>query len=147
MTELNPALSGRVKVDINESEVYTVDEAGYRLTNINQANKVSLQIAFVGAVLSVSNSFWDTYFPFIADAPVSALGGNNKLAAIKTMTDIFQQSIIMLKDDAITSDQDSVKNDLVRQMIRNDKNIKNAYDLTMTGGTLEEQHTKINRLN
>jgi len=147
MTELNPALSGRVKVDNAESEVYTVDEAGDRLTNINQANKVSLQIAFVAAVLSVSNSFWDTYFPFIADAPITALGGNNKLATINAMADIFQQSIIMLKDDAITSDQDSVKNDLVRQMIRNDKNIKNAYELTMTGGTLEEQHTKTSRLN
>ncbi len=143
MTELNPALSGQVKVDRGESEVYTVDESENRLTNINQANKVSLQIAFVAAVLSVSNSFWGTHFPFIADAPISALGGNNKLAAIKTMNSIFEQSILILKDDAVTSEPDSIKNDLIRQLIREDGNIKNSYELSMIGGTLEEQHTKV----
>ncbi len=146
MTELNPALSGQVKVDIVESEVYTIDESGNRLININQANKVSLQIAFVAAVLSVSNSFWGTHFPFIADAPISALGGNNKLAAIKTMRSIFEQSILILKDDAITNDKDSIDNDPVRQLIREDSNIKNSYELTMTGDTLQEQRTKVVKL-
>lgn len=146
MTEKNSALSGKVKVDYDLREVYTVDEAGNRLFNINQANKVSLQISFVGAVLSVSNKFWNTYFPFIADAPISALGGNNKVNTVETMIDIFNQSIIILKDDAVTDDQNSVRNDLTRNLINKSERIEYAYELSMVGTTLEEQHTKIDKL-
>lgn len=143
MTAKNKALSGTVKVDYDLKEVYTTDENQNRLHNINQANKVSLQISFVAAVLSVSNKFWSTYFPFIADAPISALGGNNKLTAIETMADIFNQSVIILKDDAVTVDSESVKNDLVRQLIQSESKIKNAYELKMSGTTMDEQHTQI----
>lgn len=133
MTQKNSALSGKVKVDYDLKEVYTIDEAGNRLFNINQANKVSLQISFVGAVLSVSNKFWNTYFPFIADAPISALGGNNKVNTVETMIDIFNQSIIILKDDAVTDDQDSVRNDLTRNLINKSDRIEHAYELSMVG--------------
>lgn len=146
MTLKNTALSGRVKVDYDNKEVYTVAEDGSRLYNINQANKVSLQISFVAAVLSVSNNFWDEYFPFIADAPISALGGNNKLTAVDTMIDIFNQSIIILKDDAVTSDPDSIKNDLTRSLIKSNGTIRNAYELVMVGDSVEEQHTIIKKL-
>jgi len=146
MTEKNTALSGKVKVDYDLKEVYTVDESGKRLFNINQANKVSLQISFVAAVLSVSNKFWSTNFPFIADAPISALGGNNKLTTINTMLDIFKQAIIILKDDAVTTDPDSVRNDLVRNLVANNNTIQYAYELKMRGNNLEEQHTQIVKL-
>lgn len=146
MTEKNPALSGQVKVDYDSREVYTVDETEHRMQNINQANKVSLQIAFVAAILSVSNKFWNTYFPFIADAPISALGGNNKITAVETMTDIFNQSIIILKDDVVTDDPESVRNDLIRNMIQKQSNIKYAYELRMEGETLDEQRTKSKKL-
>lgn len=142
MTEKNPALSGQVKVDYENREVHMIDEAGNRLQNINQANKVSLQIAFVAAILSVSNKFWNTYFPFIADAPISALGGNNKITAVETMTDIFNQSIIILKDDAVTDDPDSLRNDLIRNMIQSNGKIKKAYELKMEGEEIDEQRTK-----
>lgn len=143
MTKHNPALSGRVKVDYDLKEVYTIDEGNKRLFNINQANKVSLQISFVAAVLSVSNDFWNTYFPFVADAPISALGGNNKATTIQTMMDIFKQSIIILKDDADTDDPDSLRNDIVRNMVQSSPRVKYAYELKTVGGTVNEQHTKI----
>ena len=146
MTEKNAALSGKVKVDYENQEVYTIDETDIRLQNINQANKVSLQISFVAAILSVSNKFWNTYFPFIADAPISALGGNNKLTAVETMIEIFNQSIIILKDDAVTDDPDTLRNDLIRNLIQNDNNIRNSFELKMEGDTLDEQHTKIVKL-
>ena len=146
MTEKNAALSGKVKVDYDLKEVYTIDESGNRLFNINQANKVSLQISFVGAVLSVSNKFWNTYFPFIADAPISALGGNNKITAVETMITIFNQSIIILKDDAVTDDAQSVRNDLTRKLIQKTSSIENAYELKMVGDKVGKQHTKIEKI-
>ena len=147
MTKTNAALSGIVRVDYDNQEIFTVDEQGRRMTNINQANKVSLQIAFVAAVLSVSNKIWDNHFPFVADAPISALGGNNKLSAIKTMIDIFRQSIIILKDDAQLDSPESVRNDEVRQLIQKNQKIHNAYELRMVSNmSIEEQNTEVIKL-
>lgn len=142
MTRTNSALSGKVRVDYYNEEVYTIDELGRPLTNINQANKVSLQISFVAAVLSVSNKIWENHFPFVADAPISALGGNNKISAIKTIIDIFKQSIVILKDDADTSNPGNLKNEQVRQLIKINNKIKNAYELSMQGDLIEDQRTK-----
>lgn len=146
MTKANPALSGKVRIDYENREVYTVDENGQPLTNINQANKVSLQISFVAAVLSVSNKIWEKHFPFVADAPISALGGNNKINAIKTIIDIFRQSIVIIKDDADLENEDSVKNDLVRQLIQKNQKILNAYELRMEGNKIEDQKTQMSKL-
>lgn len=147
MTKNNSALSGTVRVDYSNKEVYPVDEHGRRMININQANKVSLQISFVAAVLSVSNNIWEKHFPFVADAPISALGGNNKLSAIKTMIDIFRQSIIILKDDASLSNLESVNHDEVRQLINRNSKIGNAYELKMhIGKDSDEQYTQVIKL-
>lgn len=147
MTKNNATLSGTVRVDYSNQEVYPVDEQGRRMTNINQANKVSLQISFVAAVLSVSNKIWDNHFPFVADAPISALGGNNKLSAIKTMIDIFRQSIIILKDDASSENPNSIKNDEVRQLIQKNIKIRHAYELKMsTNSSSIEQYTEVIKL-
>jgi DNA sulfur modification protein DndD len=146
MTSKNLAMSGEVKVDHNNNEVYIVDDVGERQYNINQANKVSLQISFVAAVLKVSNKFWEMSFPFIADAPISALGGNNKIMAVETIKDIFEQSIIILKDDAITGNIESIRNDPIRIMIKNDDGIKNAYELSLIGDNVSEQDTNNERL-
>jgi len=146
MTKTNPALSGRVRINYDNQEVYTIDEEGLPMVNINQANKVSLQISFVAAVLSVSNKIWERHFPFVADAPISALGGNNKVSAIRTMIDIFRQSIVILKDDADVTNKDSLQNDQVRQLIQKNSKIHNAYELRMEGGTIEEQKTVVLKL-
>lgn len=147
MTKSNAALSGLVRVDYDNQEIFTVDEQGRRMTNINQANKVSLQIAFVAAVLSVSNKIWENHFPFVADAPISALGGNNKLSAIKTMIDIFRQSIIILKDDAQLHSPESIRNDEVRQLIQKNQKIHHAYELRMGSNTsIEGQNTEVIKL-
>ena len=148
MTQGSEALSGKVKVDYQAREVYVIDETGTRVSNINQANKVSLQIAFVAAVLSVSNKIWGSYFPFVADAPISALGGNNKIGAIKTMISIFRQSIIILKDDARTGNEESLQNDEVRQLIQYNPKIKHAYELSIdrSAGKVLEQFTTVSTL-
>lgn len=148
MTQGSETLSGKVKVDYQAREVYVIDETGTRVSNINQANKVSLQIAFVAAVLSVSNKIWGSYFPFVADAPISALGGNNKIGAIKTMISIFRQSIIILKDDARTGNEESLRNDEVRQLIQYNPQIKHAYELSIdrSAGKVLEQFTTVSTL-
>ena len=55
-------------------------------------------------------------------------------------------SIIILKDDAITDDPISIRQDLVRNLIKEDDRISHAYELLMEGETLNEQRTKIRSL-
>jgi len=62
------------------------------------------------------------------------------------MSNIFKQSIIILKDDALTHDRINVKNDLVRNLIDADNKIKHAYELSMSGETIFEQITNIIKL-
>lgn len=147
MTDLNKAISGKVKIDPENNEIYTYDEEGNRIFNINQANKVSLQISFIAAILAVSNKFWNRNFPFIADAPISALGGDNKVPAVKTITEIFKQSIILLKDDVPSSIPKAVKDDPIRKMILDNKEINKSYELVMCDAKYErEQYTIIKNL-
>lgn len=147
MTELNKAISGKIKLDEENKEIYTIDEDGARIFNINQANKVSLQISFVAAILAVSYKFWNRYFPFIADAPISALGGDNKIPAIDTITKIFNQSIILLKDDVPSYEPEAIKNDNVRKLIKSNESISIAYEFLMSDAKVEkEQHTIIKKI-
>jgi DNA repair exonuclease SbcCD ATPase subunit len=131
MTANNKALYGRIRIDHKANEVYPVDVKGNRIQNINQANIVSIQIAFVAAVISVSSRFWNREFPFITDGPVTTLGGNNKLSALQTMGEIFGQAIIIMKDDALLSSDESKRNDLIRRFIQSNDKIGQAYELTM----------------
>ena len=147
MTELNEAQSGYVKVDYAQQEVYITNDRGERQENINQANRVSLQLAFISAMLQVSSEYWEDSFPFVADAPISALGGNNKLAAIGTMVNSFEQSIIILKDDLmIEAGKTDVSSDPVRRMALNDDQIPVVYELRMHGSDFDNQYTEVRRL-
>jgi DNA sulfur modification protein DndD len=146
MLASSESVSGNVVLDVEANEIYTVDEHGARIFNINQANKVSLQVAFVSAVLTVSGRFWNTQFPFVADAPESALGGNNRVTMLCTMWDVFPQSILIVKDSAVTSNQESVRSDALRRLISQDGRVKNAYELKMDGDSVVTQHTIIRRL-
>jgi len=75
-----------------------------------------------------------------------SFGGNNKVTAIETVIEIFNQSIVILKDDAVTHDPESVRKDVVRMMIKSNPKIVNAYEVLMEGASVEEQHTNIRKL-
>jgi len=49
------------------------------------------------------------------------------------MMDIFKQSVIILKDDADTTDNASVRNDVVRALIQTNKSVQYAYELKTIG--------------
>jgi hypothetical protein len=146
MLATSESISGNVILDAKANEIYTVDEHGSRIYNINQANKVSLQIAFVSAMLTVSNRFWNTQFPFVADAPESALDGNNRVTMLRTMWEVFPQSILIVKDTAITTNEESVRNDALRQLIAEDSRVQNAYELRLAGDSIATQQTMVRRL-
>ena len=144
MTKENPSFVGELKIDFEASDIYTQNSNGQRIYNINQANRISIQLAVIAGILTVANNQFGEQYPFITDAPISDLGGNNKIPTIRCMLNAFEQSILILKDDAT---RETVQNDEVRKLIQKDKNIGVAYELIVVPNEdLDMQYTKIKRI-
>lgn len=136
MTEQNDAIIGELKIDADKSDIYTVDEKGERIRNINQGNQISIQLAVIAGILSVvQEQFWIQY-PFISDGVLSDLGGDNKLSVIKTMVNAFEQLIIILKDDNVSKSETDY--DEIRELIKCDKDIEAAYELKLSEADAKE---------
>ena len=144
MTKKNSALPGTIKIDTDSSEIYTVDEEGVRIRNINQGNRISIQLAVIAGILSVAEEQFGQQYPFVTDAPVSALGGDNKVCTIQTMINAFEQSVIIIKDD---SSSENKSNDEIRKLINDDKNVGIAYELSLCKAeTSSDQYTVLKRI-
>lgn len=144
MTKENPSFVGELKIDFEASDIYTQNSNGQRIYNINQANRISIQLAVIAGILTVANNQFGEQYPFITDAPISDLGGNNKIPTIKCMVNAFEQSILILKDDAT---KETLPNDEVRKLIQKDKNISVAYELIVEPNEdLDMQYTKIKKI-
>lgn len=144
MTKNNTALSGKIKVDIKRSDIYTVDEDGNRIQNINQANRISIQLAIIAGILTIASEQFNVQYPFVTDAPVSNLGGDNKLNTIKTIINAFEQSIIILKDDAEST---SVDDDAIRELIKSSPDVGTAYELKISkADNITEQYTTVEKI-
>lgn len=144
MTKENAALVGDIKIDTSTSEIYTVDEQGYRIRNINQGNRISIQLAVIAGILTVAQEQFDQQYPFVTDAPVSTLGGDNKLSTVETMINCFEQSIIIIKDDTSTKNK---TNDEIRKLIKESDNVGLAYELSLSKAeNISDQYTTYKKI-
>ena len=144
MTRLNSGLVGNIKIDTQNSEIYTIDENGNRIRNINQGNRISIQLAVIAGILPVAQEEFGQQYPFVTDAPVSALGGDNKLSTIETMINAFEQSIIIVKDDSSSTNKN---NDEIRQLLTDNPYVGYVYELSMSKATSkDEQFTVITKV-
>ncbi|WP_288583529.1 AAA family ATPase [uncultured Treponema sp.] len=144
MTHENAAIVGDIKIDLQTSEIYTVDESGSRILNINQGNRISIQLAVIAGILTVAQEQFGIQYPFVTDAPVSHLGGDNKTSTIKTMVEAFEQSIIIIKDDTSTKNK---ANDEIRKFINESSDIETAYELILSKSeNISDQYTVIKKI-
>lgn len=144
MTHENAAIVGDIKIDLQTSEIYTVDENGSRILNINQGNRISIQLAVIAGILTVAQEQFGIQYPFVTDAPVSHLGGDNKTSTIKTIVKAFEQSIIIIKDDTSTKNK---ANDEIRKFINESSDIETAYELTLSKSeNINDQYTVIKKI-
>ena len=135
---------GKVVIDTDTSEIYTVDEKGTRIRNINQGNRISIQLAVIAGILTVAQDQFNQQYPFVTDAPVSALGGDNKLSTIKSMIDAFEQSIIIIKDDTSSKNK---TNDEIRDLIAKSKDVGIAYELSLSKtDSVSDQYTVVTKI-
>lgn len=144
MTQENAGIVGKVVIDTDTSEIYTVDEKGTRIRNINQGNRISIQLAVIAGILTVAQDQFNQQYPFVTDAPVSALGGDNKLSTIKSMIDAFEQSIIIIKDDTSSKNK---TNDEIRELIAKSKDVGIAYELSLSKtDSVSDQYTVVTKI-
>ena len=144
MTHENAAIVGDIKIDLQTSEIYTTDENGDRILNINQGNRISIQLAVIAGILTVAQEQFGIQYPFVTDAPVSHLGGDNKTSTIKTMVKAFEQSIIIIKDDTSTNNK---ANDEIRKFINESSSIETAYELSLSKAeNISDQYTVIKKI-
>lgn len=144
MTNENAGIVGNVVIDTETSEIYTVDEKGIRIRNINQGNRISIQLAVIAGILTVAQDQFNQQYPFVTDAPVSALGGDNKLSTVKTMINAFEQSIIIIKDDTSSKNK---TNDEIRELVKDSKDIGIAYELSLSKtDNVSDQYTVLTKI-
>lgn len=144
MTQENAGIVGKVVIDTDTSEIYTVDEKGTRIRNINQGNRISIQLAVIAGILTVAQDQFNQQYPFVTDAPVSALGGDNKLSTIKSMIDAFEQSIIIIKDDTSSKNK---TNDEIRDLIAKSNDVGIAYELSLSKtDSVSDQYTVVTKI-
>lgn len=139
MVSKNPALTGDVKIDKTNSEIYSVDSYGNQIKNINEGNRIAIQLAVAAGLLTVAGTQFRSCYPFVTDAPTSNMDAINKSETIKCMIDAFEQSIIIVKDDSLGQE------DPLYSLIRESKGIQRAYKLVINpaeSGLIEDQYTE-----
>lgn len=144
MTKENAALVGSIRINTETSEIYTVDEQGNRIRNINQGNRISIQLAVIAGILTVAQDQFGQQYPFVTDAPVSSLGGDNKQSTIKTILEAFEQSVIIIKDDTSSKNK---TNDEIRKLIFDSSDVGIAYELSLSkADNIQDQYTVVTRI-
>ena len=142
MTKNNPAIIGDIKIDLQNSELYTVDENGNKIRNMNTANVIIIRIAVLAGIMTIASEQFDIIYPFVTDAPVNTLDGDNAVSTINTIINSFEQSIIILPDEKT---KDSKNDDKIRELIKTNPDIELAYELKVNEATnIMEQYTTIN---
>jgi DNA sulfur modification protein DndD len=141
ITAENAANAGSLILDVHNQEIYSVDESGQRILNPNQATRTAILLSFLAGVLEVASNQLGADLPFVADAPISSLDGINKISAISSLVNAFEQSIIILKDDI---DDDDESSDPVRQLIHSNGSVGKAYILQREAAPeIADQFTRI----
>lgn len=142
MVKENPAIVGDIKIDRENSEIYTVDSLGDKILNLNTGSRILIELAVIAGILSVASRQFDTIYPFVTDAPTSQLDATNKMQTIKCMLRAFDQSVIIVKDDSEKGEESA---DPLRKLAIESKDIGAAYEIALTvdgsDNSIDDQYT------
>lgn len=142
MVKENPAIVGDIRIDRENSEIYTVDSLGEKILNLNTGSRILIELAVIAGILSVASRQFDTIYPFVTDAPTSQLDATNKMQTIKCMLRAFDQSVIIVKDDSEKGDEDS---DPLRRLVIESDDIGAAYEIALAvdgeDNSIDDQYT------
>ncbi|MEX1013570.1 MAG: AAA family ATPase [Candidatus Paceibacterota bacterium] len=98
MTRENTSVQGKIILEKRGKSHMpkNVDENGVELTSINDSNIILIKLATILAIVSAKGG--TEHHPLITDAPTSKFSDNYTIGFCKTISEIFNQSIIISYD-------------------------------------------------
>ena len=98
MTRENKSVQGQIILEKRGSSYMpkNVDENGVELTSINDSNIILIKLATIMAIVSAKGG--TALHPLISDAPTSKFSDNYTIGFCKTLSEVFNQSIIISYD-------------------------------------------------
>ncbi|MGJ8715662.1 MAG: hypothetical protein ACSHXG_11205 [Maribacter stanieri] len=136
ITGVNKTIDGKIKIDRETFRVLNVDDEGRELQNYNTGHYTLMKMCIINAIISLTNDYKDESYPFITDAPTSNLDDKATFAYLKSISNTFEQSIVITKDISEDEIEEIKKYDYIKSFfflkIKNDTgnekmNRKEAY--------------------
>lgn len=72
--------------------------------SMNTGHSILLVLSFISALIKIAKQVWEEEFPLILDAPISEVGGSALPKALFGLGKIFNQTIVILKDETVTTE-------------------------------------------
>jgi DNA sulfur modification protein DndD len=145
MTRENSSVQGKIVLEKRGKSYMpkNVDEDGIELTSINDSNIILIKLATILAIVSAKGG--TEHHPLISDAPTSKFSDNYTMGFCKTISEVFNQSIIFSYDfyhnqklrDRLLNEIDSLGSVIVIEPSQPESQRMNRVDLS----------TKLNSLN
>ena len=98
ITSVNKTIDGNIKIDRETFRVLNVDDEGRELQNYNTGHYTLMKMCIINAIISLTNEYKETSYPFITDAPTSNLDDKATFAYLESISETFVQSIVITKD-------------------------------------------------
>ena len=99
ITSANNVINGKIYIDRNNYILKLIDlddENSNR--DINTGHITLMKMCIINAIVLISNEYKNKSYPFISDAPTSALDDGTTKLYYKVLNEEFDQSIVMTKD-------------------------------------------------
>ena len=106
---LSNSLGTVATLKIENKSINAYDKNGILLQNENTGNLVIKDLAFMCGIIDAANAYNHTELPFVADAPTSDLDGLNLLSVLKSIPEVFGQTIIFVKPEGLDGDKAVIK--------------------------------------
>jgi DNA sulfur modification protein DndD len=127
-----------VKVDRNDFSLTFTDRDGNPNPS-HGAQRVLAKMSIITAILKLSNEYKEKSYPFITDAPTSDFDADLTKQFLSSVSDSFQQSIIILKDAIRDLD-----------FYKTQKNVNSIYVLTKKydgpNSTITNSYTNLSKI-
>ena len=132
ITSANNVINGKIYIDRNNYTLKLIDlDDANSNRDINTGHITLMKMCIINAIVLISNEYKNKSYPFISDAPTSALDDGTTKLYYKALNKEFDQSVIMTKDLFIYKDgKNVVDNDSLKEF-----NFNNVYLIEKKGAT------------
>ena len=133
-TKANKVINGKILIDRDSYIIKLIDlDNKNNDRDINTGHITLMKMCIINAIVLISNEYKNKSYPFISDAPTSALDDGTTKLYYKILDEEFEQSIVMTKDLFTYKDGQNI----VDKSSLKEFNFKNVYIIQKDGATTD----------